>query len=925
LRCVFQRLEGEATREGLWLSSTVSNSLNDRFRVTATAVGRLDGAFGVPALAGLGSESSQHTGGAGAGPAKAGTPNQPLPRTGTVAIEGQTARFTRPRLVEEYSVSMDGVRQDFVVLERPPGAGELAVRLAVSGAKVEPAAGGAQLVLEHSGRKIAYSRLRATDATGKELTTRMDVIPAKAGTSNGALAVVVNDAEAVYPVRIDPTFSDANWISMGGIPGADSTVRAALVDGAGNLYIGGDFTIVGDVFAKGIAKWDGSSWAALGSGMAGGDGNSPPTVYALTLSGNDVYAGGNFTTAGGSAAYYIAKWNGSSWTALGSGMNDWVYALTVSGSDVYAGGGFTTAGGSTANYIAKWNGTSWTALGSGMRDDTSIYPSVNALAVSGSDVYAGGGFTTAGGSPANYIAKWNGSSWTPLGSGMDGPVLALAVTGSDLYAGGWFGTAGGSTANGIAKWNGSGWTALGSGMGMDGDYPYVSALAVSGGELFAGGYFTMAGGSAANYIAKWDGSSWTSLGSGITGPPGDPYYGGYVNALVVSGGELYAGGAFTTAGGNAANNIAKWDASSWTALGSGLGGGSYPYVSALARSGSDVYAGGDFTTAGGSPATNIAKWNGSSWTALGSGMGGGDIYGSGVQALAVSGSNVYAGGFFTTAGGSPATNIAKWNGSSWTALGSGMNSTVAALAVSGSDVYAGGHFTTAGGSAANYIAKWDGSTWSALGSGMGGGGLGTYVYALAVSGSNVYAGGYFTTAGGSAAIGIAKWNGSNWAALGSGISGVYALAVSGSDLYAGGYFTTAGGSAANYLAKWNGSSWSALGSGLNGDALALAVSGSDLYAGGDFKTAGGKVSAYIARAHLPTLSLPALSVLLSGTNVMVSWPSADTAGFALEQAGALAPSTSWVTNTTSATDDGTNKSVTLPATNSPQFFRLRSP
>src|SRR5437899_9709748 len=91
--------------------------------------------------------------------------------------------------------------------------------------------------------------------------------PAEAGTPNGALVVLVNDAEAVYPVRIDPTFSDANWISMGGIPGADSTVSAAVVDGSGNLYIGGSFGVVGDVLANHIAKWNGSSWTALGSGI----------------------------------------------------------------------------------------------------------------------------------------------------------------------------------------------------------------------------------------------------------------------------------------------------------------------------------------------------------------------------------------------------------------------------------------------------------------------------------------------------------------------------------------------------------------------------------------------------------------------------------------------------------------------------------
>src|SRR5207248_1660678 len=99
------------------------------------------------------------------------------------------------------------------------------------------------------------------------------------------IAVVVNDAEAVYPVRIDPTFSDSNWISMGGIPGADDQVYAAVVDGSGNLYIGGYFTIVGDVIANHIAKWNGSSWSALGSGMSAppGDPYYGGIVHALAV------------------------------------------------------------------------------------------------------------------------------------------------------------------------------------------------------------------------------------------------------------------------------------------------------------------------------------------------------------------------------------------------------------------------------------------------------------------------------------------------------------------------------------------------------------------------------------------------------------------------------------------------------------------
>ena len=93
--------------------------------------------------------------------------------------------------------------------------------------------------------------------------------------------------EAVYPVRIDPTFNDANWSSMGGIPGADGWVNAAVVDDAGNLYIGGEFNLAGEVIASHIAKWDGSTWSALGSGIPGG-GDSSPRVSALAVSGSDL-------------------------------------------------------------------------------------------------------------------------------------------------------------------------------------------------------------------------------------------------------------------------------------------------------------------------------------------------------------------------------------------------------------------------------------------------------------------------------------------------------------------------------------------------------------------------------------------------------------------------------------------------------------
>ena len=288
LRCGFQRLEGRATAEGLWLESTAPGG--GKLRLLARAVGRESSRARQCALteeAACDQNAPTDVGGYGV-----------LARTGTVSVADKLVRFIRPGLTEEYSVGVDGVRQDFVVAERPAGAGDLRVELALSGARAEAAVYGAKLTLEGPGRALAYSRLRVEDATGHELRARLEVLSAS------RLAARVADGNATYPVRIDPTFSNADWVSLNpGMPGANDPVLAIAVDGTGNVYVGGRFGVIGTVAANCIAKWDGTAWSALGRGMS--------YVNALAVSGTDLYAGGFFTTAGGVAANYIAKWDGS--------------------------------------------------------------------------------------------------------------------------------------------------------------------------------------------------------------------------------------------------------------------------------------------------------------------------------------------------------------------------------------------------------------------------------------------------------------------------------------------------------------------------------------------------------------------------------------------------------------------------------------
>ena len=928
LRCVLQKLEGEVTAEGLSLNSTVPGS-RDQLHVAATRLGRDAGQSLV------------------------------LDKQGVVQVVDAHARYVRPALIEEYSVTADGIRQDFLVTQSPAGPGPLRLHLTLRGARAESSPDGAQLVLNESGRKLNYNRLRVTDATGRELAAWME-LHGKSEIQNPKskmeLAVVVEDAGTLYPLRIDPTFSDANWISMGGVPGANGPIYASVVDGSGNLYIAGNFTLAGDVLVTNIAKWDGTNWSALGSGIGGRGPAASARVNALAAAGNDLYAGGYFTNAGGNAANYIAKWNGSSWSALGQGMNANVSVLTLSGNNLYAGGYFTNAGGIAANRIAKWDGVAWSPLGSGVSGG---YPSVDALAVSGSEVYAAGGFTMAGGIPVNHIAKWNGSSWSALGVGLGDYVWALALAADGLYAGGRFTTASGTNANYIAKWDGTSWSALDSGMDDE-----VYAIMLSGSDLYAAGYFSTAGGVNADGIARWNGSFWSALGSGFRS----------AEALAISGTNLYAGGQFSTAGGISANNIAKWDGSSWSALATGLKSGLNSEVFALAVSENDVYAAGFFTKAGEINARRIAKWNGSSWSTLGEGMNftvfvlaasrselyaGGDFttadgvsanriakwngnswsaLGQGmnnrVYALAVSGSDLYAGGAFSRAGGSNANNIAKWNGNVWSALGSGMNETVVALAVRGSTLYAGGYFTTAGGIAAQRIAKWDGNNWSALGLGIGSTGVTSSVWALAVSGTDLYAGGQFSTAGGISATNIAKWDGSSWSALGGlGIkwadSVVHGLIIFGGDLYVGGAFRWPSGvTGPNHIAKWDGISWSALGSGVSGMDLpnswvrALAMSGNHLYVGGNFTIAGDKVSAYIAKARIASA---AESIAASGSSATIQFSGVVGYEYHVQRTSGLTPPMTWTTLTTDPLSPADDGSLTFTDTTAPPgaaYYRL---
>lgn len=357
--------------------------------------------------------------------------------------------------------------------------------------------------------------------------------------------------------------------------------------------------------------------------------------------------------------------------------------------------------------------------------------------------------------------------WDHLGHGattstpaLDGSVDALnADNAGTLYVGGNFLNAGGhAAADHIASWNGSAWSTVGPNLNGD-----VHAIAYHAGKVYVGGTFTNAGGDPnADFLAVWDGSHWSPFCTS-TGP--DPAFGGSVNALQIIGSTLYVGGSFQNGADiNAADylvacNLNTGVANSTVDTDGDINGGVYALTAA---NGGTLYAGGQFINMDGIPAADhVASFGGGAWQAMGSGpsVGGGAVD-SFVRSITSDGTNVYVGSdSVNIAGIANADHAARWNGSAWSAMSSNTAGTdgwfpassfIYSMTTSGHLVFAAGSFQNANGNPlADDIAYFNGTAWHSLGS--NGAGNGPFIgngLALAPFRQHLITGGNFTSAGG---------------------------------------------------------------------------------------------------------------------------------------------------------------------------------
>ncbi|MEI6342645.1 MAG: Ig-like domain-containing protein [Verrucomicrobiota bacterium] len=354
---------------------------------------------------------------------------------------------------------------------------------------------------------------------------------------------------------------------------------------------------------------------------------------------------------------------------------------------------------------------------------------------------------------------------------------------------------------------GAGWDAAAFPVGVDGSRVYSVVAPDGSGGLLLGGAFTQVGNVLANRVARWDGVQWRPLSS--EGAPALDGVNGSVLAVAVGqDGAVYVGGAFSSAGGVPAWNVARWDGRQWSALGGGLSGGVAPVVRALAVDAQGrVLVGGTFQDAGGVAVENMAIWDGQRWNAWpGGGVRSDGVSAATVHALAWRGSRLWVGGSFDAAGEVASAGIAEWDGVNWTSPQGGVGHPgflpfVRSVWVRGNDVFVGGSFSRAGAVSAANVARWDGSTWNPVGAGADG-----VVSVLRTVGTDLVMGGGFRNAGDVAAPGLARWNGARWDVLDGGVGGpepvVTALEWTANGLWVAGNFNTAGDLPAERSARW---------------------------------------------------------------------------------------------------------------------------
>jgi hypothetical protein len=608
----------------------------------------------------------------------------------------------------------------------------------------------------------------------------------------------------------DGTVSDWNP-DVTGSPGyITPPLVSAIAVWGDHMFVGGAFRDIGGRSHENLGCVDIHTGVVLDWNL---DTNIDEPVRSLAVHGDTVFVGGRFSSLGGVPRSSLAAVSAAtgvvlSWRVdLYGGAN----ALLASGDTLYVGGDFTEMAGYKSSKLAAASISGAAPLPMDFRIN-GIYRQylpgiqVDALARVNDTLYVVGNFTAIGGQVRSGIAAldartglalpWSPDTTGPRPDGYPPPLcVTVAVSGGTLYVGGFFGSVEGAYHPLVAAWDRQtghvlGWTPTPDDV--------VTALAVRGDMVFAGGYFHMMG--------AWQHRAGLAAIDLTTGRlrPWNPNPNGVVcTAIAASGDRVFVSGDFSLIGGDpqprayiAALDTINGQVMSWNP-------GANDVATTFLLSGETLYAGGYFTEVGGQPRSFAAAFD----IASGEVLDWDPNADYPVLAMARSGNSLYLGGLFSQVAGRQRLGLAAVN--AWTAALSSWNPgtdnrTVKALLVAGNTIYVGGAFGVIGGQARNAIAALDAtsgaaSPWYPPPTAWG---VPVEVKALAIRGSVLYVGGAFASLNGEPRICLAAVDTSTGVITGwdPGLDGyVWSLMTSDNVLYVGGGFSRAGGIPASGL------------------------------------------------------------------------------------------------------------------------------
>jgi hypothetical protein len=646
----------------------------------------------------------------------------------------------------------------------------------------------------------------------------------------------------------------------------------ATVNASGFTYLSGGFSLVGPrtgeavpVSATSGRRLDRFPEVLRNGGSESDAGRVNGSVHAAVPDGHGGwYLGGGFTRVGGLLRNGVAhvKADGTVDPAFSADANGTVYALALVGSTLYAGGDFSAIAGRARNRLAALDAASGAArswnpdLGWGY---------VLTMAVHGTDLIVGGWFYGVGGTgPPNLAAidrrSGRAKQWDTY---PEAQVNSIAVEGDKVYVGGLFRSLGGAIRDRLGAVDfetgrATEWDPCFD-CGFDRGIGNINAIAVSNGVVYVGGALNYVGGEWRSNVAALEAD-----GIGLA-TPWNPGADDEVFSLATSGSTVYVGGRFTTLGGAHRARVGAVDANgtlgSWAPEAGGV-------VTALMRSGDTVYLGGDFQTVNGLRRGGLAKLDASGQPTAWNPGANGEVW---RLEAAPDGSRIYASGLFTHIGGADRSYVAALDPTTGAATAfnarANLYGWVYSMAPANGVVYVGGDFSSIGGASRERLAALDASTGDARSFNPG---ADSAPRNLVLDGSTVFATGGFTRIAGVSRSGLAALNTSTGGATAFNPSfdgAVGSVVPTPSRIYFAGAFTRFAGQSRTSIAAidrstGNVAAWSPqVGQSLFHDRLPgvayIAVHGSALYASGDFTEAGGLARHGFAAFDLSTGGLTA--------------------------------------------------------------------